>query len=343
MSAKLPASQTNDQGVSDQIVLDLVDLGGAGLVVTDLDGPSVTVPNNSAGAVRVGVSRAGRLPPGDLEAYDILLCGDPAAARPWVGVAPEHLEATISLLRTQVDRQPVAAAVAAQILRMTLKLGFAEALLLESLGYSMLLASQGFRAWRASNPARQRAEGGDPRVQVSVEGDILAIELNRPAARNAFDARMRDELVAALEFAAAHPDAPQVVLGGRGAAFSAGGDLDEFGRADDVGRAHLIRSLRSPARLVHDLGDRITAKTHGACIGAGVEVAAAAGRVTARPGAFFRLPEVSMGLIPGAGGTASIPRRIGRRRACFMAISGADIDRETALAWGLIDALEPTA
>jgi enoyl-CoA hydratase/carnithine racemase len=63
--------------------------------------------------------------------------------------------------------------------------------------------------------------------------------------------------------------------------------------------------------------------------------------VTAAAGTFFRLPEVSMGLIPGAGGTATIPRRIGRHRACFMAISGADIDLPTALAWGLIDAEAP--
>jgi enoyl-CoA hydratase/carnithine racemase len=47
-----------------------------------------------------------------------------------------------------------------------------------------------------------------------------------------------------------------------------------------------------------------------------------------------------MGLIPGAGGTASLPRRIGRRRACYMAISGADIDLGTALSWGLVDAVE---
>ena len=48
-----------------------------------------------------------------------------------------------------------------------------------------------------------------------------------------------------------------------------------------------------------------------------------------------------MGLIPGAGGTATIPRRIGRHRGAYMAISGADIDVETALAWGLIDAVTP--
>jgi enoyl-CoA hydratase/carnithine racemase len=80
---------------------------------------------------------------------------------------------------------------------------------------------------------------------------------------------------------------------------------------------------------------------HGACVGAGIEVPAAAGWVVAAPGAYFRLPEVSMGLIPGAGGTASIPRRIGRQRACYMAISGADIDLATALDWGLVDAQEP--
>jgi enoyl-CoA hydratase/carnithine racemase len=51
----------------------------------------------------------------------------------------------------------------------------------------------------------------------------------------------------------------------------------------------------------------------------------------------FRLPEVGMGLIPGAGGTATIPRRIGRRRACYMAICGADIDLATARQWGLVD------
>jgi enoyl-CoA hydratase/carnithine racemase len=72
-------------------------------------------------------------------------------------------------------------------------------------------------------------------------------------------------------------------------------------------------------------------------VGAGVEVPAAAGRVVAAPDAVFRLPEVAMGLIPGAGGTVSIPRRIGRRRACWLAISGASLDARTALAWGLVD------
>jgi enoyl-CoA hydratase/carnithine racemase len=178
-------------------------------------------------------------------------------------------------------------------------------------------------------------------VLIDVDSDTVRLRLNRPDRRNAFDAAMRDALCEALAFAADHPDPLPVELSGVGAAFSAGGDLDEFGAAGDVGEAHLIRTLRSPARRLYALRERASARLHGACVGAGIEVPAAAGRVTARSGAFFRLPEVSMGLIPGAGGTATIPRRIGRRRACWMAISGADVDVATAFAWGLIDAVEP--
>ncbi len=171
------------------------------------------------------------------------------------------------------------------------------------------------------------------------DGDTLRIRLNRAASRNAFDARMRDELVTALEFALANPDLTKVELSGNGPAFSAGGDLDEFGISNDPGQAHMIRTFRSPARLVYRLGSRLTARVHGACIGAGIEVASAARKLVAAPGSYFVLPEVGMGLIPGAGGIAAIPRRIGRHRACYMAISGAPIDAQTALGWGLIDVL----
>lgn len=317
------------------LIADLTDLGGAGLVVTELGvDPPPLAP--MAGAVQLGVLRGGPVPGGSLEPFDILLCAEPAAPGPWVGVAPARLDAVVADLRTAVARQPVAAAACAQVLRMSLDLPFDQALAAESLAYSMLLASDGFRAWRAANPPRDRRDDRAPRVKLDV-GRAIGVRLNRPDVRNAFDARMRDELAEALSFALEHPDALPVLLSGEGPAFSAGGDLDEFGQADDPGQAHLIRVLRSPARLAHQLGERLTVQVHGACVGAGIEVPAAAGRIAARPGAMFRLPEVSMGLIPGAGGTVTIPRRIGRRRAAYMAISGADIDLATALAWGLVD------
>jgi enoyl-CoA hydratase/carnithine racemase len=326
-----------------QALLDnLAELGGAGAVVVELgpDRPSIDDP--APGVVRIGVCQSRRLPTEGLDAFDILLTDDAKAARPWVGQG-DRLEATIQHLQAQVARQPVATAVCAQVLRLGERLSFEEALISESIAYSMLLGSAAFTRWRSEAPARQRSPSSAARVLIGQAGDTLEVRLNRPQARNAFDARMRDDLVEALDFALAHPDAPPVLLTGEGPAFSAGGDLDEFGQAEDIGAAHLVRSLRSPTRLIHRLGRRLTVRIHGACVGAGIEAAAAAARLVAQPGAFFRLPEVSMGLIPGAGGTASIPRRIGRHRAAFMAISGADIDLATALAWGLVDASEPAA
>ncbi|MBI1196729.1 MAG: enoyl-CoA hydratase/isomerase family protein [Phenylobacterium sp.] len=318
----------------DRLLADLVELGGAGLSVTEFG--AETAPPTGAGVVRVGVHREGPRPPA-LEAFDILISADPSAPRPWVGLPAAGIDPALEALARAVAAQPVAAAAAAQVLRTSLLLSFGQALAQESIAYSMLLASGGFRGWRESHPPRERLPDPEPRVRIETGDARLELILDRPARRNAFDARMRDELVEALSFALEHPDAPPVAVSGEGPAFSAGGDLDEFGRAGDVGDAHLIRTLRSPARLVRELGERCVVRLHGACVGAGIEVSAAAHRIAARPGAVFRLPEVGMGLIPGAGGTATIPRRIGRRRTAFMALSGAEVDLATALAWGLVD------
>ena len=77
----------------------------------------------------------------------------------------------------------------------------------------------------------------------------------------------------------------------------------------------------------------------GACIGAGLELAALAHRVVAAPDARFRLPEVAMGLVPGAGGTATIPGRIGPQLTAWLALTGATVDAATAHSWGLVDEL----
>ena len=76
-----------------------------------------------------------------------------------------------------------------------------------------------------------------------------------------------------------------------------------------------------------------------ACIGAGIELPAFSGHISASRDAFFRLPEVAMGLIPGAGGCVSIPRRIGRHRTNYLAVTGMELSAEKALSWGLIDEL----
>jgi enoyl-CoA hydratase/carnithine racemase len=152
------------------------------------------------------------------------------------------------------------------------------------------------------------------------------------------DALMRDALVEALAIAEADP-LLQVELRAEGPAFSAGGDLDEFGTATDVALAHLVRTLAGPGAAIDRISDRVTARVHGLCAGAGVEVPAFAGHVVADADAAFVLPELSMGLIPGAGGTVSIPRRIGRHRTLWLALSGTRIDAATSVDWGLVDAI----
>ncbi|WP_253260213.1 enoyl-CoA hydratase/isomerase family protein, partial [Nocardia farcinica] len=88
-----------------------------------------------------------------------------------------------------------------------------------------------------------------------------------------------------------------------GPVFCSGGDLDEFGVATDLVAAYLVRLERAPWRIIHRLRERVTARVHGAGIGAGIEMTAFAGRLIADPGTYFLLPELAMGLVPGAGGT----------------------------------------
>jgi hypothetical protein len=318
----------------------LLEVGALGLRVTDLADSTAAQPVHP-GVVKLGVHRSGPLSTVGLDGYDILLTSEFHPPCPWVGAGPEGLDAAVAELQAAVAAQPVAAAVAVQVLRMTLAVTFEQALVLESLAYSMLLASAPFRAWRAATPRSGDADDtATPRVTLERKAGALHIRLTRPASRNAVDAHMRDALVEALAFAELDPEVAPVILSGEGASFSVGGDLDEFATFGDPGQAHAIRTLQSAALGVLRLGDRITARLHGACIGSGIEIPAAARHVTARPHTLFRLPEVSMGLIPGAGGTATVTRRIGRRRAGWMMLTGCTLDTATALDWGLVDAVE---
>jgi enoyl-CoA hydratase/carnithine racemase len=177
-------------------------------------------------------------------------------------------------------------------------------------------------------------------VPVLVEriDDELRIRLNRPERRNAYGCEVRDPLVEALRIALLDPDVT-VVLAGAGQSFCSGGDLDEFGTAPDPVTAHLVRTRAGAGLLLHHLAQRLEVRVHGSCVGAGIELPAFAGHIVAHPDTTFRLPEVGMGLIPGAGGTVSIPRRIGRWRTLHMALTGEAVGTRTALDWGLIDAL----
>ena len=238
-----------------------------------------------------------------------------------------------------MQESPIAAAALELLLDATASVDVESALVTESATYSTLQAGPEHQAWLAARRRRERPVEHDV-VLVSRKDGTLRLTLNRPHMRNAFNAAMREALLDGLMIATVDPTVDEIVVDGAGANFCSGGDLDEFGTLDDPASAHLLRVDRSVARAVHELRNRTTFIVHGACIGAGVEIPAFAGRVVARPDATFRLPELSMGLVPGAGGTVSIPRRIGRERFRSMALTGAMIDATTALSWGLVDEIE---
>jgi hypothetical protein len=247
--------------------------------------------------------------------------------------------ATVTALHAAAVRHPHAAVMLARLMRCTGTLPVPDALVLESLAYSTLLGGADFARWLASRGPRPLPPPVTDPVRVDRTGDQLRITLNRPERRNAYGRELRDALVRALELAEWDATIGRVVLQGAGPAFCSGGDLDEFGTTPDLSTAHFVRTGAGAALPLHRLSDRVEVRLHGACVGAGIELPAFACRVVAAPGTRIRLPEVAMGLIPGAGGTVSIPRRIGRSRTFFLALSGEYIDAATALTWGLVDEL----
>jgi enoyl-CoA hydratase/carnithine racemase len=214
-------------------------------------------------------------------------------------------------------------------------------LVAESTAYSMLLASREFATWRASTPIRPVPDPDAPRVRVEHEGPVTVVTLTRPARHNAVDARLRDVLCAALTEAATRPG--PVVLRGDGPSFCSGGDLDTFGSFPDPAAAHLLRLGRSLPWRTHALAPRLVVGLHGACLGAGIELAAFAARVIAADDATIGLPELALGLIPGSGGTVSMARRAGARHVLELLLTDGTIPAATAHTWGLVDEVVPRA
>jgi hypothetical protein len=253
-----------------------------------------------------------------------------------VDVAPEDGVASVDDIVAVVERNPIAAITLVLCLREgSPSLG--RALVAESAAYSVLQAGAEFKEWRANRPMRESRPEPGPAVKVVRRGHRLELVLNRPHVRNALNRALRDGLLEGLALAAADPSLTEVVLRGEGPSFCSGGDLDEFGTFTDPAGAHVVRLATSIGRSIAALGPRIEARVHGPCAGSGVELPAFAARVVAHPDFTASLPEIGLGLIPGAGGTASITRRVGRHRMALLALSGRPVDAATALRWGLVD------
>lgn len=248
----------------------------------------------------------------------------------------DPLEAAYGLAERICDR-PLAAMAFVETLRLTSAVASEQGLAIESYAYSALLAGEEFRTWRAGTARRPVVVARDQLVRVERDEDVLRIQLDHPERRNTYSALLRDQLVEALRIARLDPTVKLVELSGTGPSFCSGGDLDEFGTTPDPVLAHLIRTTAGAAPIMLGLGDRLAVHVHGPCVGAGIELAAFGQRVVASPDLTVWMPEVTMGLMPGAGGTVSLPRRIGRWRTAYLVLSASRIGADTALRWGLVD------
>ena len=278
-----------------------------------------------------------------LDGATFTLTEDPCADHQVVTV--DSVPETLAELTARCERWPHASAVCDDVLRAIDPGGTTLAgVITESLAYSTLQAGPEFARWLDERgPARVPAIA-DP-VVAQRDGDTLHVRLNRPGRHNAFSTDARAALLDVLAVAQLDPSVTGIVLSGNGPSFCSGGDLAEFGTFADPVSAHLARTRHSPALVLDALtarfGRACRARVHGRVIGSGLEMAAFCGWVEAHCDSVFGLPELGLGLIPGAGGTVSVTRRIGRWRTAYLVLSGRTVDADTALAWGLVDAIAP--
>ncbi len=170
------------------------------------------------------------------------------------------------------------------------------------------------------------------------EDGIAYITLNRPEVLNRYNVQMRDELYQVLTAIRDDADVMVAIFKGAGErAFCVGADLTEFGTAPSPTIARQVRWERDVWGLFSRIKQPLIAAVHGYVFGSGVEIALFCDIRIASEDAIFSLPEVSLGMIPAAGGTQTLPRLIGKGKALQLLLTGDRIDAQDAYRIGLVN------
>ena len=187
-----------------------------------------------------------------------------------------------------------------------------------------------------------QANPNAPLVTSRDEGRVRILTLNRPEARNALNAAIRLDLIANLHEAEHDAGIGAIVITGEGTAFAAGADLKELlARTSDQQRDFL-----QPPHIysvIEGLAKPVVAAVNGHALGAGLELATACDVRICANEAKLGQPEISLGLIPGGGGTQRLVRLVGSGQAARLVFSGEAITAEEAYRIGLVESLAPRA
>lgn len=185
----------------------------------------------------------------------------------------------------------------------------------------------------------------DSPLSIHLEEQVCWLTLNRPEQRNAINAQLRDELLAALQQAQTNPDIRAVVLRGAGKGFCTGADLSgpRSSGPSGPGATRLVMKASSQRliRTLWELEKPTLAVVHGVAAGLGAHLAFACDLVLASPDARFIEVFVRRGLAVDAGGAFLLPRLIGLQRAKELVFFGEDLDAERAAHWGLVNRIVP--
>jgi 3-hydroxyacyl-CoA dehydrogenase len=174
----------------------------------------------------------------------------------------------------------------------------------------------------------------NPVVDLTLEGEVAVITVDSPPV-NALSAAVRDGIREALDKAAGDASAKAIVIACAGRTFIAGADIREFGKPPQG------IPLPELCDIIENSAKPVVAAIHGTALGGGLEVALSCHSRVAVPSAKCGLPEVKLGLIPGAGGTQRLPRIVGVERALEMITSGEHVGAKAAKDMGLVDTLAP--
>ncbi|GAA1291429.1 crotonase/enoyl-CoA hydratase family protein [Streptomyces sanglieri] len=180
----------------------------------------------------------------------------------------------------------------------------------------------------------------DPVLLVERRGPVAVLTLNRPAARNAVNSALAARLGRALELLDSDPELRVGVLAGAGPAFCAGADLKALAAGEAVhDPEHPEWGFAGITH--HPLRKPLVAAVEGAALGGGTEIVLSCDLVVGGAEARFGLPEVTRGLLAGAGGLVRLPRQIPVRAAMEAALTGESVPADTAREWHLINRLVP--
>lgn len=188
-----------------------------------------------------------------------------------------------------------------------------------------------------------RREASQSRASAAVlyekddSGRVAIVTLNRPKVLNAYNVEMRDGLYEALCAVRDDPEVRVMVLCGNGPAFCTGGDVGEFGTAPSPRAAREARWRRDVWGTLWSLPKLTIAAVHGYAVGGGFEMALLCDQCIAAADARFALPETGLGMIPGVGGTQTLPRLLGAGRAMDLVLTGRWLDARAAYGLGIVN------